>query len=405
MSNGRRELHSLSSVRATRIGQRDRHLSKTRSCSSSSASSNMGPPNDAEYVEQDNLEYEESDEEEEEDDFLPSRRKFSDDDNADNDNQEEEKPPKRQRYSPSAPNGHSTQKPPFEKPQNTLPASHPRALVPQGAKPALEHSIINVEPVDELIREVADFIHRLIANRRQNIEIEAKIGVLKDSTGQRIRLPVTTETIIASEAMPVRFESNMSASQHHHFNTLLNNLGTPPANTETPRTPLKYSHTKHVDTFYTSPDNPHDKLRVTTDETTGKFIESIKKVRLGDLNIYSPKKNADWRISVNLEIPSPQPTGPPLFTRKKDRMTYTHQYCNVDLTQVRQIMGPAAQPVVLHELELEFNSTAMPILLHAASMRHSTSAPDHEFDELIRIFVNNARILVRNANGAWEPGR
>ena len=42
---------------------------------------------------------------------------------------------------------------------------------------------------------------------------------------------------------------------------------------------------------------------MTRDERTGAVLESMKKIRLGDLNIYSPKREADWRISVNLEIP------------------------------------------------------------------------------------------------------
>lgn len=149
----------------------------------------MDLQDDGGFAEQDSLDYEDGSEEDEEDDFLPSRRKYSDDDDAGGDNAEEI-PTKRQRHSPSASNGHSAQMPPFEKPQHTLSISRSHALV----QPALEHSIINVEPLDELIKDVADFIHRLIANKRQHIEIEAKIGVLKDSTGQRIRLPVATET-------------------------------------------------------------------------------------------------------------------------------------------------------------------------------------------------------------------
>lgn len=99
------------------------------------------------------------------------------------------------------------------------------------------------------------------------------------------------------------FRSVPFQSQHQHYNALLNTLGIPPTSSETPRTPLRYSHTKVIDTFYPPPDNSRDKVRVTTDEATGKVVESIRKIRLGDLNIYSPKRNADWRISVNLEIP------------------------------------------------------------------------------------------------------
>ena len=109
-------------------------------------------------------------------------------------------------------------------------------------------------------------------------------------------------------------------------------------------------------------------------------------------------------------------------------MTYTHQYCNIDLTQVQQsstLNSPvrsdlkhncyfedcclclSVQAVLLHELELELNASAMPILLHSATRRNATdpSLPQEqrdEFDDIIRIFVNNARILVRNASNAWE---
>ena len=58
------------------------------------------------------------------------------------------------------------------------------------------------------------------------------------------------------------------------------------------------------------------------------------------------------------------------------------------------------QTEVLHELEIEF---ARPeLLMTLAAKRADPNAPDHEreaFNELIRAFVNNARILVRNADG------
>lgn len=66
--------------------------------------------------------------------------------------------------------------------------------------PPLSLSILGIEPIDEFIREVADFIHHMISQRSQDalrgqVEVEAKIGVLKDrSTGARLTLPVLTET-------------------------------------------------------------------------------------------------------------------------------------------------------------------------------------------------------------------
>jgi polynucleotide 5'-triphosphatase len=65
----------------------------------------------------------------------------------------------------------------------------------------LSLSILGVEPLDEFIREVADFIHHLITTRpadlKGNIEVEAKIGVLKDrGTGDRLQLPILVETSV-----------------------------------------------------------------------------------------------------------------------------------------------------------------------------------------------------------------
>lgn len=61
------------------------------------------------------------------------------------------------------------------------------------------------------------------------------------------------------------------------------------------------------------------------------------------------------------------------------------------------------QPQVLHELEVEIARSDL--LRLAAAKRGDPSVSEHErsaFDELIRAFVNNARILVRNAIDAWQ---
>ena len=63
--------------------------------------------------------------------------------------------------------------------------------------PPLSLSIIGVEPLDEFIREVADWVQHMVSTRQERdgtVEVEAKIGMLKDANGQRLNLPVTTET-------------------------------------------------------------------------------------------------------------------------------------------------------------------------------------------------------------------
>jgi polynucleotide 5'-triphosphatase len=88
--------------------------------------------------------------------------------------------------------------------------------------------------------------------------------------------------------------------QHKHYNTLLNKLKMQPPPQAT--SAIEYKHQYLIDSFYPS-DNDRDKIRVTRDEKTKEVVECLKKVRLGDINIYSPKRAADWRVSVNVEVP------------------------------------------------------------------------------------------------------
>jgi polynucleotide 5'-triphosphatase len=202
--------------------------------------------------------------------------------------------------------------------------------------PPLSLSILGVEPLDEFIKEIADFVHHMIVTRPDHpgalVEVEAKVGVLREPrSGARIHVPVLVESgefqliprqtsnwvdaVLQPDALDVRFESNMSATQHRHYNQLLNNLKTSSDSPSHPTSPVEYSHLYLIDTFYADTSNDPsltngdrrlrggDKIRVTRDEKTNTVVQCVKKIRLGDLNIYSPKRSADWRISVNLEVP------------------------------------------------------------------------------------------------------
>lgn len=61
------------------------------------------------------------------------------------------------------------------------------------------------------------------------------------------------------------------------------------------------------------------------------------------------------------------------------------------------------QPETLHELEVEIARSAL--LLSTVAKRGDPNVLEYErnaFDELIRSFVNNARILVKNASEGWH---
>lgn len=254
-----------------------------------------------------------------------------------------------------------------------VPSHVPRPLATQEQ---LEPSIFGVPPLDEFTVEVGSWIwawvERIWARGDGRlIEIEAKIGVLRDvrsshhhngagpmgGAGERMKMPVAVETIL-TDASGIHFESNMTERQHKRYNQILNARVEESAQSAYPGSRIKYSHRYEVDEFHNdvplaTPGGGRRKVRVTRDQKSGKIIDngSICKERVADMNIFSPKRAFDFRISINLEIPGPslslgvgrmaddgaaqQPRTGPTHRRFKDRISYSHQLCNVDLTQVR----------------------------------------------------------------------
>ena len=95
-------------------------------------------------------------------------------------------------YSSDNENDHRPYKRPRRTPSPSRTNGHPSSL------PPLSPSILGVEPFDEFIMEIADFIYHMIKTRPEGpgrVEVEAKVGVLRDkATGQRLSLPVLVET-------------------------------------------------------------------------------------------------------------------------------------------------------------------------------------------------------------------
>lgn len=89
---------------------------------------------------------------------------------------------------------------PLKRVRTDVHKSSSSATSPLSTMPPLSLSILGVEPVDEFIREVADFIHHMISMHPRDlpgamVEVEAKIGILRDRlSGNRLNLPVLTET-------------------------------------------------------------------------------------------------------------------------------------------------------------------------------------------------------------------
>ncbi|KAH8921315.1 mRNA triphosphatase CET1 [Atractiella rhizophila] len=312
-----------------------------------------------------------------------------------------------------------------------LPPSHPHAFPPSAHIPppalppaslrrpppqqdmVLQDSFFAESPLDEVVKHLADWIWEAVRKYatgkhpnapKQEVEIEAKIGrILDNKTGTRLMLPVVTETILAPGMPGIRFESIIPPVQHSHFNDLLNQR------IEKVASEMKgtlrgsvydYVQTRTIDEFFPSGQRGV-KTRVSRDYTTNAIIENgvMQKTKLGDLNVYCPKYEYDWRISVNLETQVKDvPTGQPSYRRIKDRVSYTHQIHRIDLTQV-QSSDPAANPT--HELELEMISMREFLLegrKHEAGVSSSYLA-------MVAIFLNNIRILLRSSKDFPYPSR
>ena len=155
-------------------------------------------------------------------------------------------------------------------------------------------------------------------------------------------------------------------AQHRKLNGFLNKalvdskppLPGQPLRTK-PRVPLTYVHTYETDTFFELSQNAFSalppslhrfldkrkppKVRITTDQKTGKELAKILKVRVSDIEIYSPQTPFDWRVSVSLEVSYEGPMRDLVEStekpgkrpdRNKDRVSYRHSHYQIDLTQV-----------------------------------------------------------------------
>lgn len=300
--------------------------------------------------------------------------------------------------------------------------------------PPWEPSILNIIPVEDMTKSIADFIFVQAVNRNDiplgaKLEIEAKLGKLIDrNTNDRLKLPVATESIVSKDDpnLKVFFKSSMTEEQHRSYNVFLNEalMSSRQKKVEAEaktRVPLGYVHTKETDSFFellpnaeaaispqirshlnTRPGQNRTKVRVTTDQKTKQELAKMIKVRLADLDIHCPRSPFDCRISINMEIAYDgdrsgmvelMEGGKKVPARNKDRMTYRHQTYQIDLTQVT--IGEAAaggKGEKEHELEVELSTED--ILKQGALLAERN--PDNRYEELIRGFVDNVKILVRH---------
>jgi polynucleotide 5'-triphosphatase len=136
-------------------------------------------------------------------------------------------------------------------------------------------------------------------------------------------------------------------SQHRKINVVLNQV------VQDQSKGMRYERQHEIDCFHRMPEGGGS-IRVTRDAKTMQVKDKgiIKKSRLADINVFSPNRALDYRISVNVELPETQlPQGEPDYTREKNRLHYTHQNVCIDLTTVHAAdkVSHSLDPLLLEE--------------------------------------------------------
>lgn len=300
--------------------------------------------------------------------------------------------------------------------QNGPPPVHPGGPYPPPRRSTLEASLDNHEPYSDMSRLVANWLwdHVVAApdyGPGTHIEIEAKLGELQ-TNGGRIRIPILTEAVMAP-GCGAQFKSSMGVKHHQRLNDYLNGAV---RKASTPgRVPMTYKHTIETDKLYDLPSHmlvrsslPQTvkdahleggkpvRVRVTRDNKTNAVTAAIIKLRMADLEVYCPSDEFDIRISVSLETVWPHPIddlpehldGGVSQGRSKDRVSYTHQGFQVDLTQVTKL----SDRTKTHELEIELDANQ----LKGESAKVDMGVANH-YEELVQCFLNDMRVVNRAA--------
>ena len=206
----------------------------------------------------------------------------------------------------------------------------------------------------------------------------------------------------------------MNQAQHKALNKYLNRETTKAQHPS--RQPIKYKHVVEVDKFYRIPDEILARLpdsvqqcrrqksqfaprvRVTRDAKTGEIKDKIIKIRLDDIEVFCPFKpnQYDYRISISVVYKYPFDVdgleealeNGVSQDRRKDRMSYTHQDMQLDLTQIRDPQDPDAEPK--HEMEVELKPERV-----LEEGRKSLQGMQNHYESLIGTFLNYVRALSR----------
>lgn len=121
---------------------------------------------------------------------------------------------------------------------------------------------------------------------------------------------------------------------------------------------------------------------------------TIIKTRIEDMDIFNPRAEFDFRISLSIESDCTSWLDdawlrPVMYGRNKNRLSYRHMMYQIDLTQVTY----DGNTDVEHELEVEI---ATPVIRQ--ELEKVKAEQPSNYENMIRGLVDNVRLLCRKGS-------
>lgn len=285
----------------------------------------------------------------------------------------------------------------------------------------LECSITGVIPPPSVTRTIAEWIYanftEIPDDRRKYVELELKFGTIIDKrASHRIDLNVLTECIF-TDTSNTYFDVGVHEVGWNDMCKFLDDLEksyqedlrkNPQLAREKPKRKFNNLESDITDTFYQiiQRNEQPKTIRISKDnQLKPPRYTAINKQRISDLFIHNPSSMYDLRLSLSSENPIPDSDielilkkQPPTLTRVKKRNSWSHKptVTRFDMTRVlvpRELKNKSGKKIIeqdqSYEVELEVDTFE---LFNGFDMFKS-GLDSIRFEELVEIFVNNARCL------------
>lgn len=284
----------------------------------------------------------------------------------------------------------------------------------------LECSVTGVLPPTSVVRTIAEWIYanfvEIPLDNRQYLELELKFGTIIDkSTGRRLDIGVSTECIYTKQS-DIKFDMGVHEVGWKEMTNYLEELEKAfqeqkrKAGGGQGKQGRKFStlDSDVTDQFFqiTERNEQPKKVRISKDNTlTPPRYVAIEKKRISDLYIHNPMSMYDLRLLMLFEFPIPENSVEPILkknkpslTRMKKRSTWSHAptITRFDFTKVsvpKTLKSKLGKAVVESDTSYEVELEMDPVEIFHGFDKIRDGSDTIRFEELVEIFLNNARIL------------